>query len=120
VKALVAARVEWKRDDATGQMKMVEVPGSEWEVPAELVLLAMGFVAPVKSVLDAFGVATDGRGNAGATTEGVGCYATNVPKVFAAGDMRRGQSLVVWAIREGRQCARAVDEFLMGTSELPR
>ena len=120
VKALVAARVEWKKDEATGQMRMVEVPGSEWEVPANLVLLAMGFVSPVSGVLDAFGVEKDGRGNARAATDGAGCYLTNVPKVFAAGDMRRGQSLVVWAIREGRQCARAVDEFLMGTSELPR
>ena len=120
VKALVAARVEWKKDEATGQMKMVEVPGSEWEVKADLVLFAMGFVSPVGAVLDAFGVAKDARGNARAGTDGPGCYATSVAKVFASGDMRRGQSLVVWAIREGRQCARAVDEFLMGTSELPR
>jgi glutamate synthase (NADPH/NADH) small chain len=84
------------------------------------VLLAMGFVSPVQSVLDALGVARDARGNARAVTEGAGCYATSVPKVFTAGDMRRGQSLVVWAIREGRQAARAVDEFLMGFSELPR
>ena len=120
VKSLVAARVEWIRDEASGQMKMTEVPGSEWEIPADLVLFAMGFVSPVASVLEAFGVARDGRGNAQASTDGKGCYATSVPKVFAAGDMRRGQSLVVWAIREGRQCARAVDEFLMGASELPR
>jgi glutamate synthase (NADPH/NADH) small chain len=99
---------------------MAEVPGSEFEVPADLVLFAMGFVAPVGSVLQAFGVDRDGRGNAQAVTEGDRAYVTNVPKVFAAGDMRRGQSLVVWAIREGRQCARAVDEFLMGQSELPR
>ena len=99
---------------------MVEVPGSEFEVPADLVLLAMGFVAPVGSVLDSFGVAKDARGNARATTDGTGCYKTNVNKVFAAGDMRRGQSLIVWAIREGRQCARAVDEYLMGSSVLPR
>ncbi|OGA10110.1 MAG: glutamate synthase [Betaproteobacteria bacterium RIFCSPLOWO2_02_64_14] len=114
VKALKAVRLEWKEG------KPSEIPGSEFEVPADLVLLAMGFVSPVQSVLDAFGVAKDPRGNARATTDGVGCYATNVPKVFSAGDMRRGQSLVVWAIREGRQCARAVDEFLMGSSELPR
>jgi len=120
VKSLVAARVEWTRDEATGQMKMTEVPGSEWEMPADLVLFAMGFVSPVGSVLEAFGVARDARGNARATTDGEGCYATNVPKVFAAGDMRRGQSLVVWAIREGRQCAREVDAFLMGRSDLPR
>ncbi len=114
VKKLVAARVEWKDG------KMQEVPGSEFAMPADLVLLAMGFVSPVQSMLDAFGVEKDARGNAKATTDGAGCYATSVPKVFAAGDMRRGQSLVVWAIREGRQCARAVDEFLMGASDLPR
>ena len=99
---------------------MSEVPGSEFELPADLVLLAMGFVAPVGSVLESFGVSRDGRGNAQADTEGERSYATSVGKVFAAGDMRRGQSLVVWAIREGRQCARAVDEFLTGQSELPR
>jgi len=119
VKTLVACRVEWVKDDK-GQMKMQEVPGSEFEMPADLVLLAMGFVSPVAGVLDAFGVTKDARGNAKATTDGKGSYQTNVPKVFAAGDMRRGQSLVVWAIREGRQCARAVDEFLMGSTELPR
>ena len=100
--------------------KLVEVPGSEQEYKAELVLLAMGFTAPVGSVLEAFGVEKDNRGNAKATTEATGGYQTNVAKVFAAGDMRRGQSLVVWAIREGRQAARAVDEFLMGQSTLPR
>ena len=114
VEKLVAARVE--RKDG----KMQEVPGSEYEIKADLVLLAMGFVGPVQTILDAFGVAKDARGNARATTDGAGCYATSVSKVFAAGDMRRGQSLVVWAIREGRQCARAVDEFLMGSSDLPR
>lgn len=80
----------------------------------------MGFVSPVASVLDAFGVDKDARGNAKASTDFIGGYATNVEKVFAAGDVRRGQSLVVWAIREGRQAARAVDEFLMGASDLPR
>ena len=80
----------------------------------------MGFVSPVGGVLDAFGVGKDSRGNAKATTDGEGCYATDVPKVFAAGDVRRGQSLVVWAIREGRQCAREVDRFLMGSTTLPR
>jgi len=114
VTALKAVRLEWKDG------KMSEVPGSEFQLPADLVLLAMGFVSPVQSVLDAFGVAKDARGNARATTDGRGCYSTSVAKVFAAGDMRRGQSLVVWAIREGRQCARAVDEFLIGSSELPR
>jgi glutamate synthase (NADPH/NADH) small chain len=114
VKALEAVRLEWKDG------KPVEVPGSEFTLPADLVLLAMGFVSPVQSMLTEFGVQKDSRGNAKATTDGAGCYATSVPKVFAAGDMRRGQSLVVWAIREGRQAARAVDEFLMGASELPR
>ena len=120
VTSLVAARVEWQKDPATGQMKMAEVPDSEFEIPADLVLFAMGFVSPIATVLDAFGVERDVRGNARASTEGDASYRTNVGKVFAAGDMRRGQSLVVWAIREGRQCARAVDEFLMGASELPR
>ncbi len=100
--------------------KMVEVAGTEKEYKADLVLLAMGFVNPVATVLEAFGVDKDARGNAKASTEFTGGYATNVNKVFAAGDMRRGQSLVVWAIREGRQAARAVDEFLMGASDLPR
>ena len=100
--------------------KFVEIPGTEKEFRADLVLLAMGFVNPVQTILDGFGVEKDGRGNAKATTDFNGGYATNVPKVFAAGDMRRGQSLVVWAIREGRQAARAVDEFLMGFSDLPR
>ena len=114
LKALRAVRLEWKDG------KMSEVPGSEFEMPADLVLLAMGFVSPVQKVLEAFGVEKDGRGNARATTDGDGCYATSRPKVFAAGDMRRGQSLVGWAIREGRQCAREVDAFLMGKSDLPR
>ena len=111
---LKTVKVEWKDG------KMVEVAGSEQVFKADLVLLAMGFVHPVAPVLDAFGVDKDSRGNAKAGTELVGGYATNVPKVFAAGDVRRGQSLVVWAIREGRQAARAVDVFLMGASTLPR
>jgi glutamate synthase (NADPH/NADH) small chain len=111
---LKTVHLEWKGG------KMSEVPGTEKEVPADLVLLAMGFTAPVGSVLEAFGVERDNRGNAKAATDFIGGYETNVPKVFAAGDMRRGQSLVVWAIREGRQAARAVDEFLMGFSNLPR
>ena len=114
VKTLRAVRLEWEN----GAMR--EIPGSEFDLPADLVLLAMGFVSPVQSMLDAFGVERDARGNAKATTDGAGCYATSVPRVFAAGDMRRGQSLVVWAIREGRQCARAVDECLAGASVLPR
>ena len=112
--ALKGARVEWKDG------KMVEVPGSEFTIKADLVFLAMGFVSPVQKVLDAFGVEKDNRGNAKATTDGEGCYKTSKAKVFAAGDIRRGQSLVVWAIREGRQCAREVDAFLMGSSTLPR
>ncbi len=111
VEKLRAVRVEWKDG------KMSEVAGSEFELKADLVLLAMGFVSPEQKVLDAFGVEKDARGNIKADTEN---YRTSKDKVFAAGDMRRGQSLVVWAIREGRQCARAVDEFLMGSSVLPR
>jgi glutamate synthase (NADPH/NADH) small chain len=114
LKALKTVEVQW----ANG--KMAEVPGTEREWQADLVLLAMGFVAPVASVLEAFGVERDARGNAKASTEFTGGYKTNVDKVFAAGDMRRGQSLVVWAIREGRQASRAVDEYLMGVSDLPR
>ena len=114
VEKLIAARVEWKDG------KMVEVPNSEFEMQADLVLLAMGFVSPVTTILDAFGIDKDARGNAKASTDGEGCYQTSQAQVFAAGDVRRGQSLVVWAIREGRQCARAVDEFLMGESVLPR
>jgi len=103
VTGLKTVRVEWKDG------KMQEVPGTEQVLKADLVLLAMGFTAPVASILEGFGVDKDARGNAKATTDFNGGYATNVPKVFAAGDMRRGQSLVVWAIREGRQAARAVD-----------
>jgi glutamate synthase (NADPH/NADH) small chain len=114
VTGLKTVHVEWKGG------KMVEVPDTEREHRADLVLLAMGFVAPVGSVLEAFGVERDGRGNARAGTDGAIGYRTNVDKVFAAGDMRRGQSLVVWAIREGRQAARAIDEHLMGASSLPR
>ncbi len=99
--------------------KLMEIAGSEKHYPADLVLLAMGFVNPVSSVLDAFGVAKDARGNAKASTD-EGGYRSNVDKVFVAGDMRRGQSLVVWAIREGRQAAREVDQYLMGATTLPR
>lgn len=114
VNALKAVRLAWHNG------KPGEIANSEFTLPADLVLLAMGFVSPVQSILDEFGVEKDPRGNARAATDGQGCYATSVSKVFAAGDMRRGQSLIVWAIREGRQCARAVDEFLMGGSTLPR
>jgi glutamate synthase (NADPH/NADH) small chain len=120
VTSLTACHVEWVPDDKGG-MSMKEVPGTEFTIPADLVLLAMGYVHPVhEGLLAGLGVERDGRGNVKAATEGKGCYATSVPKVFAAGDMRRGQSLVVWAIREGRQCAREVDAFLMGSSDLPR
>jgi glutamate synthase (NADPH/NADH) small chain len=114
VTGVKTVRVEWKDG------KMVEVAGSEEIIKADLVLLAMGFVNPVATILEGFGVEKDARGNAKATTDFTGGYATNVAKVFAAGDIRRGQSLVVWAIREGRQAARSVDEFLMGASDLPR
>jgi len=114
VTGLKSVHVEW-RDG-----KIIEVPGSEKILKADLVLLAMGFVSPIGSILETFGIDKDSRGNAKAATEGTRSYMTNVQKVFTAGDMRRGQSLVVWAIREGRQAARAVDEFLMGTSTLPR
>lgn len=114
VKAIVCAKLEWVNG------KMQEVADSEFTMPADLVLFAMGFVSPAQAVLDAFGVSKDARGNAKATTDEQGGYATSEAKVFAAGDMRRGQSLVVWAIREGRQCAQAVDAFLMGASSLPR
>jgi glutamate synthase (NADPH/NADH) small chain len=114
VTGLTTVHVEFKEG------RLVEIPGTEKHHQADLVLLAMGFVNPVATVLDAFGVDKDARANAKASTDERGGYATNVPKVFAAGDMRRGQSLVVWAIREGRQAARAVDTFLMGASDLPR
>jgi len=114
VSGVKTVRVDWLAG------KMQELAGSEQVLKADLVLLAMGFVSPVASVLDAFGIEKDNRGNAKASTDVMGGYATNVIKVFAAGDMRRGQSLVVWAIREGRQAARAIDEFLMGASLLPR
>ena len=114
VKALKAVRLDWQGG------KMTEVAGSEFELPCDAAFLAMGFTNPVGGLLEAFGVDKDARQNAKATTDGEGSYKTNVAKVFAAGDVRRGQSLVVWAIREGRQCARSVDEFLMGSSLLPR
>jgi len=114
LKALKTVHVQWQDG------KMVEVPGTEEDYPAELVLLAMGFVAPVGTVLEAFGVDKDARGNARAGTDDGTGYRTSADKVFAAGDMRRGQSLIVWAIREGRQAARAIDAHLMGSSALPR
>ncbi len=110
--ALNCIRIDWSDG------KMTEIPGSEFQISADLVLLAMGFVNPVhEGMLENFGVDFDERGNVKADTE---TYATSMDKVYAAGDMRRGQSLVVWAIREGRQCARSIDEYLMGSSDLPR
>ena len=114
VKELIASKVKWE----DGKMK--EIPGSEFKLKADLVLLAMGFISPQQKILDLFNVEKDQRGNSKADTEGESSYATSKNIVFAAGDMRRGQSLVVWAIREGRQCARSVDEFLMGKTTLPR
>jgi glutamate synthase (NADPH/NADH) small chain len=114
VTAIVCAKLEWVDG------KMQEVAGSEFTMPADLVLFAMGFVSPAQAVLDAFGIAKDARGNAKATVDETTGYKTDIDKVYACGDMRRGQSLVVWAIREGRQCARAVDEALMGVTTLPR
>jgi glutamate synthase (NADPH/NADH) small chain len=117
ITALECVRVEWVKD-AQGRQQMQEVAGSEFQLKADLVLLAMGFVSPVKAgFVEQTGAELDPRGNVKANTID---YRTTVPKLFAAGDMRRGQSLVVWAIREGRQCARAVDEFLMGSTALPR
>jgi glutamate synthase (NADPH/NADH) small chain len=118
VKKLHAHRVEWLKDAVSGQLSMREQPGSDFELPADLVLLAMGYLHPRRGgLIEQLGVALDSRGNVAADTE---AYQTSVAKVFSAGDMRRGQSLVVWAIREGRQCAHAVDAFLMGSSSLPR
>jgi len=112
LKALVACRVELKDG------KLIELPGTEFELKADLVLLAMGYLHPVHAgMLAELAVKFDARGNIAADTDS---YRTSMPKVFAAGDARRGQSLVVWAIREGRQCARAIDEFLTGASDLPR
>ncbi|HSH29256.1 MAG TPA: glutamate synthase subunit beta [Thiohalobacter sp.] len=120
VHTIRCAKVDWSRDEQ-GRWQMSEVPGSEFDLKADLVLLAMGFTQPVhQGMLDELGVEYDARGNVKGETEGDQAYHTSLDKVFAAGDMRRGQSLVVWAIREGRQCARAIDEYLMGTSDLPR
>lgn len=117
VGALECSRIEWVRGE-DGRMVMQDVPGGSFEIKADLVLLAMGFVHPIhEGLLDELAVDRDPRGNVKADTLK---YQTSIPNVFSAGDMRRGQSLVVWAIREGRQCARAVDQFLMGQTALPR
>ncbi|MGD8236332.1 MAG: glutamate synthase subunit beta [Chromatiales bacterium] len=120
VKALTCVRVAWDRDEK-GHWQMSEVEGSEFELKADLVALAMGFVHPVhEGLIEELGVELDGRGNVRGETEGDNAYHTSLDKVFSAGDMRRGQSLVVWAIREGRQCAHAIDQYLMGHTTLPR
>jgi glutamate synthase (NADPH/NADH) small chain len=120
VSAINCVRLNWKQDDK-GQWQMEEIAGSEFQLKADLVLLAMGFIHPVhEGMLNELGVELDPRGNVLGSTEGESAYKTSLEKVFSAGDMRRGQSLVVWAIREGRQCARAIDEFLMDSSDLPR
>jgi glutamate synthase (NADPH/NADH) small chain len=117
LEALECVRVDWVRG-GDGRIAMAEVSGSTFALKADLVLLAMGFLGPRRpGLLEQAGVALDARGNVAANVRD---YKTSVPKLFAAGDMRRGQSLVVWAIREGRQCARAIDENLMGESTLPR
>ncbi len=117
IEALECVRVEWVKG-ADGRMAMQEVAGSTFELRADLVLLAMGFLGPRRpGLVEQAGVALDPRGNVAANVKD---YQTSVPRLFAAGDMRRGQSLVVWAIREGRQCARSIDESLMGSSTLPR
>ncbi len=117
LKAIKAVRLSWEGG------KMTEIPGSEFEIKADLAFLAMGFLGPQDTLPNAFGLTRDARSNIQAETEegrATRPYQTSVDKVFAAGDVRRGQSLVVWAIREGRQCARSVDAFLMGSSQLPR
>ncbi len=117
IEALKCVRIDWA-PGADGRLAMKEAEGSAFELKADLVLLAMGFLGPRKpGMLEQAGVALDPRGNIAAN---VLDYRTSVPKLFAAGDMRRGQSLVVWAIREGRQCARSIDESLMGSTTLPR
>jgi len=117
VTAIECAHVEWAQGE-NGQWQMSEIEGSEFTLKADLVLLAMGFLHPVhEGMIEELGLDKDGRGNVAANEQD---YQTSLDKVFAAGDMRRGQSLVVWAIREGRQAARSVDEYLMGSSDLPR
>jgi glutamate synthase (NADPH/NADH) small chain len=117
IEKLECVRVEWMQGP-DGRWAMQEMPDSTFELKADLVLLAMGFLGPRRAgMIEQAGVTLDPRGNIAADTLN---YQASVPKIFAAGDMRRGQSLVVWAIREGRQCARAIDEFLMGSSTLPR
>ena len=118
LRALKIIDLEWKFTEEDRAAHFVEVPGSEREMPCELALLAMGFVHPQhEGMLGELGIELDGRGNVAATEKE---YQTNIAKIFTAGDMRRGQSLVVWAISEGRECARKVDEYLVGSSLLER
>jgi glutamate synthase (NADPH/NADH) small chain len=115
VRSVTTVRIAWKRD-GDGRFAAVEVPGSEQETAADLVLLALGFTGPEQPLLAELGIATDVRSNIEAAH---GAFATNVPGIFAAGDCRRGQSLIVWAIDEGRGAARECDRYLMGSSDLP-
>ena len=115
VKAVHTVQVEWTRNDK-GQFIPKNIPGTEKALPAQLVLLAMGFLGPEQPLLDALKVERDQRTNVKADH---GKFTTNHPKVFAAGDCRRGQSLVVWAFNEGRGAARECDRFLMGHTDLP-
>jgi len=120
VKAVKCIKVEWDKDD-NGDWQMNELKGSEFELKADLVTLAMGFVHPVhEGMISELKVELDVSGNVKGETDGINAYKTSITGIFSAGDMRRGQSLIVWAIREGRQCARAVDKFLTGSTELPR
>ena len=115
VKSLTTVQIAWQKD-SSGRFAPAEVPGTEKEMPADLVLLAMGFLGPEQPLLKELGVQTDARSNIVAEH---GRFSTNVPGVFAAGDCRRGQSLVVWAINEGRGAARECDRYLMGSTDLP-
>src|SRR5204862_5472034 len=115
VKGIRLVNIEWTKNDK-GQFVPKNIPGTERVVPAQLVLLAMGFLGPEQPLLEALGIERDGPSNAKAEHEK---YSTSIPKVFAAGDCRRGQSLVVWAFNEGRGAARECDRFLMGATDLP-
>jgi glutamate synthase (NADPH) small chain len=115
VRTLTTVQISWQKD-SSGRFVPIEVPGSEKEIPADLVLLAMGFTGPEQPLLNELGVQTDARSNIMAEH---GRFATNVEGIFAAGDCRRGQSLVVWAINEGRGAARECDRYLTGSTNLP-
>ena len=119
MKAIRAVRLQWSDADAAGRRSFQEIEGSDFEIPADLVLLALGFVHPEEDVPGQLGLERDARGNVKAAYDGPEAFKTSRDKVFAAGDARRGQSLVVWAIHEGREAARAIDLYLMGTTDLP-